>query len=272
MGAMDGLRFGRQYRALRIRIRLRQGDVAAMAGVSRSLIAAIDRGQLDGVTLGSLRRATSAMGADFDLFLRWRGERLDRLVDEHHAALVEVVVRLLRDAGWEVATEVSFSIWGERGSIDILAFHPTERVLLVVEVKSVVPDSQETLHRLDQKTRLGPVIARDPGWEATNASRLLVVGESSTSRRRIARLASTYDVAFPDRGVGVRRWLREPRRRISGLLFLSNDSHGGRNQRTVARERVRRPGCPPNRGNRRQMTATPAVGEERAGAIRASRD
>ena len=269
---MDGLRFGRQYRALRIRMRLRQGDVATLAGVSRSLIAAIDRGQLDGVTLGSLRRATSALGAEIDLLLRWRGERLDRLVDEHHAALVEVVVRILREGGWQVATEVSFSIWGERGSIDVLAFHPLQRVLLVVEVKSVVPDSQETLHRLDQKTRLGPVIGRDREWDATNVSRLLAIGESSTSRRRIARLAGTYDVAFPDRGRGVRRWLREPRDRMSGLLFLSDDSHDGRNQRSTARERVRRPGCPPNRPNRRQTTATTAVGDEPGAAIPAGGD
>jgi hypothetical protein len=33
-------------------MRLRQRDVSATAAVSRSLIAAIDRGELDGVTLG----------------------------------------------------------------------------------------------------------------------------------------------------------------------------------------------------------------------------
>jgi hypothetical protein len=224
-------------------MRLRQRDVSATAAVSRSLIAAIDRGELDGVTLGSLRRATSALGADVELFLRWRGERLDRLLDEDHAALVEVVVRQLGAAGWQVEVEVSFSIWGERGSIDVLAFHPLERALLVVEVKSVVPDSQETLHRLDQKTRLGPAVARERGWDALTVSRLLVIGESSTSRRRIARLAGTYDAAFPDRGRGVRNWIRRPRGRLSGLLFLSSDSHGGRNQRPGGRERVRRPGA-----------------------------
>src|SRR5689334_9236392 len=117
---MDALRFGRRYHALRIRLRLRQCDVAAAAAVSRSLIAAIDRGELDGVTLGSLRKATSALGADVDLFLRWRGERLDRLLDEDHAAIVELVVRLLRNDGWQVEVEASFSIWGERGSIDVL--------------------------------------------------------------------------------------------------------------------------------------------------------
>ena len=204
-------------------------------------MAAIDRGELDGVTLGSLRRATSALGADVDLFLRWRGERLDRLMDEDHARIVEAVVGLLRPAGWQVEVEASFSIWGERGSIDILAFHPVERALLVVEVKSVVPDSQEMLHRLDQKSRLGPEVAAGRGWDAASVSRLLVIGESSTSRRRIARLAATYDAAFPHRGRAVRRWLGSPSGRLRGLLFLSYDSHGSRNGRAAGRERVRRP-------------------------------
>jgi transcriptional regulator with XRE-family HTH domain len=77
---VDGLRLGRQFRALRIRLRVRQKDVAQEAGVSRSLVAAVDRGELDGVTIGSLRGLTEALGAHLDLFLRWRGERLDRLL------------------------------------------------------------------------------------------------------------------------------------------------------------------------------------------------
>lgn len=210
------------------------------------MIASIDRGQLDGVTIRSLRSATDALGADLDVVVRWRGERLDRLLDEDHAALVETMVALLRRHEWEVSVEVSFSKWGERGSIDILGFHPVERALLVVEVKSVVPDSQATIHGTDRKTRLAPDIARERGWDPSSVSRLLVIGDSSTSRRRIRQLDRTYQAAFPDRGTAVRRWLRRPRGRISGLLFLSNDSHNGRNRRPGGRERVRRPRSAPH--------------------------
>ena len=45
-----------------------------------------------------------------------------------------------QEAGWDVATEVSFNVRGERGSIDILAFHQATGSLLVIEIKSVVPD------------------------------------------------------------------------------------------------------------------------------------
>src|SRR4051812_341906 len=123
-GAVDAVRFGRQFRALRVRARQRQQDVADRAGLSRSLIASIDRGQLDGVTIAALRQASAAIGADIDVSLRWHGERLDRLLDEDHAAVVEAVVARLTGLGWTVAVEVSFSIWGERGSIDVLAIQP----------------------------------------------------------------------------------------------------------------------------------------------------
>ena len=36
------------------------------------------------------------------------------------------MVQRLRPDGWEVATEVSFNVYGERGSIDILAFHAAD--------------------------------------------------------------------------------------------------------------------------------------------------
>ena len=84
----------------------RQVDVAADARLSRSLVAAIDRGELAGVTVGSLVKAAAALGADVDIHLRWRGERLDRLVDEAHAALVESMVQLLRGVGWTTEVEV----------------------------------------------------------------------------------------------------------------------------------------------------------------------
>ncbi|HXU85708.1 MAG TPA: hypothetical protein VN773_07870 [Verrucomicrobiae bacterium] len=249
---MDALRFGRHFRALRIRLERRQRDVSARAGLSRSLIASIDRGELDGVTVGSLLRAAAALGADVDLYLRWRGERLDRLVDEAHAWLVDAFVQLLRGLGWVVDVEVSFSIWGERGSIDILAFHPLFGALLVVEIKSVIADSQATLHGLDRKSRLAREVIVGRGWNVRHVSRLLVIGATATSRRRVARLAATYDAALPERGTVARRWLRSPDRPIAGLLFLANDSHGGPRKATVARERVRR-------SNRAQTTATGAV-------------
>lgn len=237
---MQSIRFGRQFRALRIRKELRQEDVGRVARLSRAVISRIDRGLIGNIRVDDLERAAAALGATVDLRLRWNGEQLDRLLDEAHARLVDLAVAMLRATGWEVAVEVSFSIWGERGSIDVLAYHTATGTVLVVEVKSVVPDSQSTLHALDRKTRLARQIAEERGWDCRTVARLLIVGASATSRRRIARLAPTYRAAFPLRGRDVRHWLRRPTRPMSGLLFVAYAPRGSTRQRLDGRERVRR--------------------------------
>jgi transcriptional regulator with XRE-family HTH domain len=237
---VDVMRLGSQYRALRLRKELRQDDVGRLARLSRSVISRLERGLVDNVRVGDLDRVATALGARLDIRMRWNGEALDRLVDESHAMLVDIVIALLRATGWDVAVEVSYSIWGERGSIDILAFHRATGILVVVEVKSVVPDNQEMLATLDRKTRLAARIARDRGWEARSVARLLVVGDSATSRRRVARLASTYDVAFPLRGQAVRQWVRTPVGSMSGLLFLSCGPRGSGRKAGLVRHRIRR--------------------------------
>ena len=210
MPPMDLRRFGRGILTIRQRRRWRQADLAAAAGVSRSQIGRIERGEGARLPVAVFERAASALGANADLALRWEGAGLDWLQDEAHAAAVEALVRRLRAAGWEAAIEASFSVYGERGSIDVLGWHPPSRALLVVEVKSVVGDLQATLHGLDRKARLAPGVARERGWAARSTARLLVLPDTRTNRRRLAEHAATVDAALPDDGRRVTRWLAEP--------------------------------------------------------------
>ena len=196
--------------------------------------------------IGDVEAACVALGADLEVRARWHGEGLDRLLDSTHAHLVELMVQMLGDVGWEAGVEVSFNRYGERGAIDVLGWHATSRALLVVEVKSVVPDAQAMLSEHDRKARLAEVIGRSRGWNALQVGRLLVIADSSTSRRRVLALPGTFAAAYPDRAIAVRRWLRRPQGALSGLLFLS-DSHGtGTRRRSTARERVQGPQRPSN--------------------------
>ena len=95
-----------------------------------------------------------------------------------------------------------FNIRGERGSIDILAFHRATGSLLVIEVKSVVPDLQAMLSGLDRKSRLAPEIARERGWPVKTVTRLLVLPDDRTARRRIDAYATTFETALPARTAG----------------------------------------------------------------------
>lgn len=236
---MDLGAVARGLRALRIRRRLTQHALGKLSGVSRSVISRIERGMLRNVQLGDVADVASALGATADLRIRWNGESLDRLLDQAHAALVERLVILLESKGWECFVEVTFSIYGERGSIDVLGLHRSRGAALLCEVKSVVPDNQATLMAMDRKERLLPRILAERGRHSTLVARLLVIGDSSTARRRVARHGATFDLAFPTRGRAVAEWLRDPAGPISGLMFLSIAPRTRNRRTSVARERVR---------------------------------
>lgn len=70
-----------------------------------------------------------------------------------HAQLVGVTVVALRANGWASAVEVTYSIFGERGSIDVLRFHSASGSLLVIEVKTELTSLEATLRRHDEKVR-----------------------------------------------------------------------------------------------------------------------
>ncbi len=221
--AVNDLTIGRALRVLRHRAGLRQADVATRAGVSQQLVSKVERGRSGQLSNRTLRRIFASVDADVVTFVRWRGGELDRLLDEGHAALVGRIASLLRHRGWDVLTEVTYSDFGERGSIDVLAWHPARRVLLVVEVKTEITSSEELLRRHDAKVRLGPKIALDRfGSTPTSTARLLVLGESQANRNRFARLGDVVRSAYPSMPRDVRRWLSDPSERlVGGVLFLS---------------------------------------------------
>jgi transcriptional regulator with XRE-family HTH domain len=203
---MDQILFGRGVKSLRLRKRWRQDDLAAAAQVSRGVVARIERGHADRVTVATLDKVAAALGGRVACRLTWNGEGLDRLLDAQHAAFVETVVRTLRSLDWLVATEVSFNNFGEGGSIDILAFSPPSGVVLVIEVKSVVPDVQAMLVALDRKERLARQIAHERGWDASSVARLLVLVRTGLradgSRRTRRRSATCFRIAPARFGAG----------------------------------------------------------------------
>ncbi len=134
------------------------------AGVAQSMVSLVERGALEGTSLRIVRRVATAVGVSLPLDPRWRGADLARLMDARHASIAGVVVDRLSRLGWEVWPEHTFSVYGERGSIDILAWHPPARALLVVEVKSQIVDIQDLVSTLDRKRRLTPRLASDLGW------------------------------------------------------------------------------------------------------------
>lgn len=256
---MDDVGIGRRVRAVRLRLGWRQTDVAARAGVSQDAVSRVERGQLGSLQVRTIRAVLRAIEMQLSHEVRWRGGDLDRLADEGHAALVARICEILLAAGWVVHPETSFSVFGERGSIDVLAWHAGTRVLLVVEVKTTLNSVEETLRRHDVKVRLAAGLARDRfGWTAGAVARMLVLPDVSTARRRVARHAPVIGGVYGLRGRDVASWLRDPATARGMLMFLSPALPRRGSPAPVTRRRVRAPSDTPGaRSDAPPASATP---------------
>jgi len=223
----------------RLRLGWRQADLAARAGVSQQEISLIERGHLEGVPLRTLRLVLRALDASGDLDVRWRGGAIDRLIDERHAALVGSSVEVLRADGWEMRVEVTYSRYGERGSIDVLGWRAAEAALVVEEVKSDLTSAEQTQRKHDEKVRLAPTVVRErEGWHPRVVGRVLVLPDSRTARRRVERAGATLRSTYPLGQREVRAWFRRPVGPMGGVLFLPVTSGRGAGHGLVTARRV----------------------------------
>jgi transcriptional regulator with XRE-family HTH domain len=237
---MDDAQIGSVFRAVRLRLGLTQGQVAAKAGSSRPIVSLIERGGVEQTSLRAARAVARSLGISLSMDTRWRGAAMAKLLDERHAALVRATAAILRGLGFEVHVEYPFSIWGERGSIDILAWHPILRVVVAIEVKTRLVDLQDLFSTTDRKRRLVATICRQEGWEPVAAGSVLVLPEEGWARKGVRRFAPLFDAAFPARTVEVRRWLQRPVGDLRGIWFLADDRHGSTRQELDRQMPVRR--------------------------------
>ena len=210
-------------------------------GCSQDLVSLVEGGHLEERTVGAMRRHAVAVGGELVIELRFRGAELDRLMDEGHAALVGAVTRRLGELGWEVRPEVTYSVWGERGSIDLVAWHAPSRTLLVIEVKTELASVEETLRRHDVKVRLASGVVEERfGWRAQSIGRLLVLPSGSTPRRQVERHGAVLGTACPARGPELRAWMQAPSGAVAGLAFVPVTTEGRADRNAITRRRVRR--------------------------------
>ena len=205
---MDDLAIGRVFRELRIRLGWPQWVVAAKASISPSAYSEIERGHIETIALGRLRRVAAVLEVRLVLEPRWRGAGLERALSSRHAAMTEAVSRLLVEAGWEVRPEVSFNHFGERGVVDLIAWHPASRTLLLVELKTEIVDVNDLLAVTDRRRRLAALIVGQFGWEPERVGQWVVVAEGRTNRRRVADHRTALRAAFPEDGRSIGGWLR----------------------------------------------------------------
>lgn len=239
---MEDRRIGTALRALRRRRGLRQRDVAEAAGVSQTTVSRAERGHIASLSNVVLRRICGALDAQLALEVRWRGGALDRMLDEWHALLGVAVADTLQSRGWQVIPEATYSRYGERGSIDLLAAHHAARTVVVCELKTEVTSYEATQRRFDAKRRLADVIAVERfGWRPVAVGALLVVLDTTANRARLARVSSLIAASLPAGNVEIRRWLQRPVGPLSGLWFVRLSHPRTATCRRPGTDRIRRP-------------------------------
>lgn len=201
------IRLEATLKALRRRKGWSQARLGQALGISQQRMSRLEA-DVRRATLGRLDAWATELDGYLAVEVRVNGER--PLSDANHAALQNHLAAHLRRDGWLVDSETSFNHYGDRGRIDLLAFHPVLRILLVIEIKTRIQDVQDMLGRLDVKKRVAHGLARDRGWDVAAVVPTLVVREDRTARRRVAEHAALF-ANFGLRARAARAWLAHPR-------------------------------------------------------------
>lgn len=223
----DDERLGRLFRLIRGRVGRTQIQLAAAAGVPLRDLKRLEAGRAGEVSLDRIRSLFDEVDGRARLVAWWKGAAADRLLDERHAALAEGRVVVFRSRAWEPFVEVSFSEFGERGSIDIFAAQAAFHAVAVCEVKSVIGSLEETNRMLDVKVRLAPTIAfKRFGWRPRIVGRILILPRDGTVRRIVDAHAATMHTLYPHGGREIRAWLRSPNFPLSAIWFAPDGPNG----------------------------------------------
>ncbi len=237
---MDDLAIGRLFRELRIRLGWSQAVVAEKAGISRSTYSEIERGRLERAALRKVRQVAAMLEVRLVLDPRWRGAARDRVLGSRHAAMGEIVAKRLVDAGWPVMPEVSFNHFGERGVVDLVAWHAASRTVLLIELKTELADINDLLTTTGRRMRLADRIVEPLGWKPLRVAQWVVVAQSRTNQRLLARHRTVLRAAFPADGRSVAGWLARPDGPMSALWFLPDSGATSVGRRRAPRLRVAR--------------------------------
>jgi hypothetical protein len=135
-----------------------------------------------------------------------------RQADGVHASLNGYGARhLLRLGGWEPpATEVRIGEDVPRGWIDLMAFRPADRSLLVDETKTDIPDMGALQRSVAFYEREAPAVAQALGWRPVRTVVLVLGQDSRQFGRRLADNRELVRAAFPADVARMAAWLTDP--------------------------------------------------------------
>jgi transcriptional regulator with XRE-family HTH domain len=194
---------GRLIHDVRVAMGLTQAELSRRSGVSQSQISRIERGRLEDLSIAVLDGLMRALGIRY--WLETERPQISRSTsDLVHARCSAYVGRRLRAWGWMVSGEVEVGGDRSRGWIDLLAYHPTTKLLLVIEVKTEIVDVGAIERTLNWYSREASNAARRLGWRPIRTSAALLVLDSRSNDDRISSNRSIFGHRFPGRAPQLR--------------------------------------------------------------------
>lgn len=210
-----GLRgeIGRLIRDSRLLIGWTQRELADRADTSHTAIWRLETARPGPVDLAMVERVLKALGMRPSLGIddRHLADRR-RQRDGVHAVLNGYAARrIARLGGWEPpATEVQIGAEVPRGWIDLLAFRPADRSLLVDETKTDIPDMGGLQRSVAFYEHEAPRVAEALGWRPLRTIVLVLGLDSRQFGRRLADNRDLVRSAFPGDVARVAAWLVDP--------------------------------------------------------------
>jgi transcriptional regulator with XRE-family HTH domain len=220
------VQFASLCRETRVMLDITQQVLADAAGVSRSLVAAIEAGNAN-PSLDVVMRIGDALGLELQLVGRPPVALGTRTRNTVHAQCSGYVDRRLRATGWETRREVE--VVGDRshGWIDLLAFDPRTRVLVIVEVKTWLEDMGAIERQLAWYERSAMDVAAGLGWQPSSIASWLLLLASEEVEDALRQHRDLLRIAFPRRAIDMRLDVVQPGRLLTtgrGLALIDPTS------------------------------------------------
>jgi transcriptional regulator with XRE-family HTH domain len=191
--------FARLVRETRIALDITQQELAAAVGVTRGYVATIERDR-GNPSLAMADRFAAALGIQLDLVYRkpvvLRSHGQQEIV---HARCVGYLARRLRRLGWETASEVEIVHGRSHGWIDLLAFDPRTRTLLIIEIKTRIDDLGGIERQMTWYERVAYESAIRLGWSPRRTLSWLVALASDEVDAVLRANAEVFVQGFPHR-------------------------------------------------------------------------
>ena len=187
-----------------------QREMAGRLGTNQSAIRRLESSATRLLDVALASAAMNLLGIVFSLDANGPGIATRReQQDAVHARCVAYVVRRLERDGWIVVVEVEIGSGRLRGWIDILAYHPVHRALLVIEVKTVLDDVGRLLRTLGWYTRSSRAAAAARGWRPTRIAWLVAVLATDEADARITANRWLLGRELPGAPDPMRAWIRD---------------------------------------------------------------